>query len=59
MTKGYKTSEFWVATITSIVVILNGSGILGDVVLPVESIGIIAGIVGAYIISRGVSKLNA
>ena len=58
MTKGYKTSEFWIATVTSIVVILNQSGILGSVVLPVEAIGTIAGIVGAYVISRGVAKLN-
>ena len=59
MTKGYKTSEFWVATMTSIAVILNQSGILGGVVLPIDSIGVIVGIAASYIISRGLAKLNA
>ena len=59
MTKGYKTTEFWVTTLTSLVVIANQSGILGDFVLPVEAIATIAGIVGAYIVSRGVAKINS
>ena len=56
--RGYKTSEFWVATLTSIAVILNQSGLLGTFVLPVESIGTIAGIVATYILSRGLAKIN-
>lgn len=59
MTKGYKTSEFWVAVVTSLSTLLNQSGILGDFSLPVESLATIAGIAGAYILSRGVAKLNA
>ena len=58
MKTGYKTSEFWVTTISSIAVILNQSGILGGFVLPVEAIATIAGIVGSYVLSRGVAKLN-
>tara|TARA_R110000851_G_scaffold271447_2_gene424083 strand:- start:402 stop:581 length:180 start_codon:yes stop_codon:yes gene_type:complete len=59
MTKGYKTTEFWVTTLTSLVVIANQSGVLGDFVLPVEAIATIAAIVGAYIVSRGVAKINS
>ena len=59
MTKGYKTTEFWVTTISSVAVILNQSGVLGGFVLPIEAIGTVAGIIGAYVISRGVAKLNA
>lgn len=58
MKPGYKTSEFWVTTITSIVVALNTSGILGSFTLPTEAIATIAGIVASYILSRGVAKLN-
>jgi len=56
MTKGYKTTEFWVTTITSLVVILNQSGILGTFVIPTEAVMSIAGIVASYVISRGVAK---
>ncbi len=58
MKTGYKTSEFWITTISSIAVILNQSGVLGSFVLPVEAIATIAGIIGSYVISRGVAKLN-
>lgn len=59
MKTGYKTTEFWVTTLSSIAVILNQSGLLGSFVLPVEAIATVAGIIGAYVISRGVAKLNA
>lgn len=59
MTKGYKTSEFWVMALTGLITSLNQSGILGSFVLPVESIGIIVGLAATYILSRGVAKLNA
>lgn len=59
MTKGYKTTEFWIATLSSVAVILNQSGILGSFVLPVEAIATVAGVIGSYVISRGIAKLNA
>lgn len=58
LTKGYKTTEFWVTTLSSLAVIANQSGLLGDFILPVEAIATIAGIVGSYVISRGVAKVN-
>ena len=58
MTKGIKTSEFWVAAVTAIVTLANQSGLLGTVVLPLEAIATVAGIVSTYILSRGLSKLN-
>lgn len=58
-TKGYKTTEFWIASLSSVAVILNQSGILGSFVLPVEAIATVAGVIGSYIISRGIAKLNA
>lgn len=58
MTKGYKTSEFWVTTITGLAIMLNQSGLLGSIVLPIESIGVIAAIAFPYIISRGIAKSN-
>ena len=58
MTKGYKTSEFWVGAVTGLAITLNQSGILGSVVLPIEAIGVIAGLVATYIASRGLAKIN-
>lgn len=59
MKAGYKTSEFWVTAVTSLLVTLNQSGVLGSITLPVESIATIAGVIATYVISRGVAKLNA
>ncbi len=59
MKPGYKTSEFWVASITAIATIANQSGLLGSFALPIESIGVISGIIATYVISRGIAKLNA
>jgi hypothetical protein len=56
---GYKTTEFWVAALTSIATLLNQSGLLGTIVLPIEGIASVAGIVGAYIISRTVVKAKS
>ena len=56
---GYKTTEFWLAVITAVVTFLNQSGFLGSFVLPVEGIATVAGIVGSYIISRGIAKVAA
>lgn len=59
MKPGYKTSEFWVTTITSIATVINQSGVLGSFALPVESIATVAGIVATYVLSRGIAKLRA
>jgi hypothetical protein len=56
MKAGYKTTEFWLAVITSVATFLNQSGALGALVLPVETIATIAGVVGSYIVSRGIAK---
>jgi len=56
MKPGYKTSEFWVTVIVAVATFLNQSGVLGSVVLPIETIATIGGIVGSYILSRGLAK---
>lgn len=53
---GWKTSEFWVTTITALAVALNQSGILGTIVLPIETIATIVAGVASYVISRGLAK---
>ena len=59
MKTGYKTSEFWVAVATSVAGLLNQSGVLGSLVLPIESLAVIAGMAATYILSRGMAKLNS
>lgn len=54
--KGYKTTEFWLALVTSVATLLNQSGILGDFTLPLEAVAGIAGVVISYIIGRSVVK---
>lgn len=56
---GYKTSEFWVTAVTSLLTLINQSGVLGSVVLPVESIAVIGGMVATYVLSRGMAKKPA
>lgn len=53
---GYKTTEFWLAVITSVATLLNQSGVLGSFTLPIESIVTVAGIVISYVIGRSVVK---
>jgi len=58
--KGYQTSEFWVTTVTGLAITLNQSGILGSVVLPIETITTLVGLVAAYVLSRsGVKAVTA
>ena len=48
---GYKTTEFWVAIVTSLLVVLNG------VPLPEKYEGAVVALLGAaYAISRGLAK---
>lgn len=56
MKTGYKTTEFWVTLITTLGTLLNQAGILGSVVLPVESIATVGGIVASYVIGRSYVK---
>ena len=58
MTKGIKTSEFWVGAVSSLAAIANQSGLLGSFVLPIEALATVAGIIATYILSRGLAKLN-
>lgn len=53
---GYKTSEFWVTAIISVVTLLNKSGLLGSIQLPTEAIASLAAMVSAYSLSRGWAK---
>jgi len=53
--KGYRTSEFWVALITGLVVIANVF-LPDDYQLDTESLVAAAGAASAYILSRGYLK---
>jgi hypothetical protein len=53
---GYKTTEFWAMAATSIATILNQSGILGAIILPIETVSTIALMVAGYALSRGLAK---
>ena len=59
VTKGYKTSEFWVTTVTSLVVALNSSGILGAVQIPTGIIQTLVGLAVSYILGRSIVKATA
>jgi hypothetical protein len=53
--KGYRTSEFWLTTIGSILTLLNQSGALGSP-LPIEPIMMVMGSIATYAMSRGFAK---
>ena len=55
MTKGYKTTEFWLTAIASIGTLLNQSGALG-IALPIEAILGVVGAISSYTVSRGLAK---
>lgn len=60
MKTGYKTTEFWLAMVTSLVTLLNQSGLLGSITLPTEAILGIAGVVITYILGRsGVKAISS
>jgi len=52
---GWKTSEFIITVITTIATLLNQAGILGFPI-PMEAVATIAGMIGAYAVSRGLAK---
>ena len=56
---GYKTSEFWITAIITIATLLNQSGILGSIIIPIEGLGAIAGVAVSYIFARGAAKKSA
>lgn len=53
---GWKTTEFWVTLVTALAISANQSGLLGSVVLPIETIATIVSGVAAYVLSRGLAK---
>lgn len=53
---GYKTTEFWLAVVTSVATLLNQSGVMGGFTLPVEAVVGVAGVVISYIIGRSAVK---
>jgi hypothetical protein len=55
MKPGYKTTEFYLAVLSSVVTLLNQSGIIGNP-LPADAIMTIGGVIAAYIASRTVVK---
>lgn len=57
MSKGYKTTEFWVTVVTALVNIANSSGLL-PFQIPVETMITITSGVAAYVLSRGVAKIT-
>ena len=57
MQKGYKTTEFWLTTITTLLTLVNQGGFIG-VPLPVEALAGVIGSVMAYNVSRGIAKVG-
>lgn len=49
---GYKTSEFWVVVITSMLAWLNHSGVLGTIQIPVESLDSLITLSITYVLGR-------
>ena len=49
---GYKTSEFWVVIVTSILTWLNHSGALGSLQIPVESLSSLIILAVTYVVGR-------
>lgn len=49
---GYKTSEFWVVIVTSLLTWLNHSGALGRLQIPVESLDSLITLAITYVLGR-------
>lgn len=58
-TKGYKTSEFWVMIVTSIITWLNMSGLLGSFQIPIEALADLINLAIAYIVGRTGVKVGS
>lgn len=52
---GWKSSEFWLALFGSTMTLLNQSGLLGTPI-PTDAVMTVGGILGTYILGRGVAK---
>lgn len=57
MSKGYKTSEFWLTAMGSLLTLANQSGFIG-VPLPTDAVMSMAGMLAAYVGSRGLAKVG-
>lgn len=53
---GYKTSEFWMTAMVTIISLLNQSGLLGSIVMPPETLAAVIMPIMTYIISRHKTK---
>ncbi len=49
---GYKTSEFWVVIVTSLLTWLNHSGVLGSLEIPVAALDNLIPLAITYILGR-------
>ena len=58
MKAGWKTTEFLLTLATAIVTGLNAANIL-PFVIPQDTVLQVVGSVAAYVLSRGVAKINA
>jgi hypothetical protein len=55
---GYKTTEFWLTIIATVIGLLESSGVIGAGTQAEHVIGMVAGILTAlgYTVSRGIAK---
>lgn len=56
---GWKTTEFWLSVVTSLGVLLNQSGILGALQIPIDGVATIAGVIATYVASRAWTKASS
>lgn len=52
---GYKTSEFWVTAIVTLLTSINASGALGFTI-PIEAITPIVAMAASYVLGRSIAK---
>lgn len=50
---GWKTSEFWVTVVASVIAILNKAF---DWNIPTDTLTQVVGVIAAYVLSRGLAK---
>jgi len=53
---GYKTTEFWVVTLSTLLTILNQSGSIGERPMPIGTVLSISSVVIIYTLGRSLVK---